>query len=1348
MYTLIAFASQWGSKFGGINAFNTDFLEHFSAAFNLQAKTICIVSSAEPEEIEAAKALSIDLIPLPYKSEAKHLTPQHGEAAVDELRKRNIEFSPDKTIWLGHDRITGAAANAAARKAGGDSALIHHMSYDHYESYAENAETANTKQNEQTQLFQQADIMLAVGPLLRDAAEDRINQSKPVHMLIPGLAEIETCPAPNTFTAFVSGRLTDDAARIKQGHLGIAAFAAAHSQARKQKANNRLAKQPKLLLRGVNFEPSNENAETELKQFAERYADGAVINLIALRYTEDRKALYDNLRGSSVAMMPSWHEGFGLVAWEAIAARVPLILSENSGVYQLLAEKHAGTEQGFVYSVDVRGSHTAPYFHDDDLYAVVNRLTEVAKDPAKARQKANTLHGLLGEHTWSACAEQAVEAFGWPIAKGSIPKNTSTPAIELSPDTSEQEILSDNNLLQMPQKLWCAGGSVTDSRLLRAEEAIVPFDPARQPELDKLDKWMADDLYPHAIRLITGAGGLGKTRLALEACRQRIDEGWHAGLLDSDLTDKELSSGWQTLKDQNKPMLIVIDYAETRQNHVLTLIKAMIEKPSAMPVRVLLVARDAGEWWDTLVARDAVCETLLCSYATSGPYVLSPLYQDKPQRQIAYQQALTAFSKALNVTAPNFTPDLGASHFDHPLYLQMAALLALHGEQAHTAKGLTKALLNHERRYWQNLFADSALANPVQLAQQLLTLATLAGGYTTAKEAFRNWLSTYENLVTEAEFNQLFDNLAPLYPGKQGMQAIRPDLLGEALIADSLSRITDSALLNTLLGATSNQTVHKHSLTVLARLTNQRTELDDTLIAGLRNNLIHCGTDFIEVAKGTPSQLPSLCARAFDQLQSTEKSQVSGVLTELIMEESIELTAFAHTVQKYLVEKSKAKLKNKPRSTTLLEKHYRALGNYAILLNRINDAQNAINNALQVLEITKKLARRNPGRYEADYATSLGNYANYLLNLGRHSDAVNYAKQALDYRQRHAQKNPERFEPEYAASLSNYASCLSNLGQYDEAKNHTKQALEIRQRFAQKNPDRFEPDYATSLSNYASHLSNLGQYDEAANHAKQALEIRQRFAQKNPDRFEPDYATSLSNYGNRLRDLGQQDEAANHDKQALEIHQRLAQNNPDRFEPDYATSLSNYANDLSDLGQYDEAVNHAKQALDIHQRLAHNCPARYSDELIDSTCSYSLFSWLHGIHIPLDLNELNTFLNDVPDHRKELMSLFRDFIIGCTTENSEEQFEIFNQVIKTWEHLNNTNQQHSQEYWLCASAWGATHAADLVRSSPWEFEWQQFHKQRLGNVPKTMLTISKRLEFDWPEVVNKNGKTKIPRKKY
>jgi glycosyltransferase involved in cell wall biosynthesis len=162
-------------------------------------------------------------------------------------------------------------------------------------------------------------------------------------MLISGLAEIDPQIAPNTFVAFLSGRLSDDAARIKQGQLGIAAFATAQRDARHEGRPDALRKQPKLLLRGVDFEgqlgesslSAQQDPETELKEFAEKYAQ-AVVNLHTLPYTDDRQQLYSELSRSSVALMRSWHEGFGLVAWEAIAAGVPLIVSEHSGVYRLL----------------------------------------------------------------------------------------------------------------------------------------------------------------------------------------------------------------------------------------------------------------------------------------------------------------------------------------------------------------------------------------------------------------------------------------------------------------------------------------------------------------------------------------------------------------------------------------------------------------------------------------------------------------------------------------------------------------------------------------------------------------------------------------------------------------------------------------------------------------------------------------------------------------------------------------------------------------------------------------------------------------------------------------------------
>jgi len=222
MHTLIAFATQWGSKYGGINSFNTDFLSAFGVAYNRSTQIVCIVASATQEEIDAVREnVNVHLVPLPYPPQDKLFSIAQAQTGIYELKQRNISFDldPDKTIWLGHDRITGAAANAAAKAAGGRSALIHHMSYDHYESYAENSNTAREKTQEQTALFQQADLVFAVGPLLRDALTDLLDNSKHVHMLIPGLAEISPRSTPKTFTAFLSGRFSDDATRIKQEHL-------------------------------------------------------------------------------------------------------------------------------------------------------------------------------------------------------------------------------------------------------------------------------------------------------------------------------------------------------------------------------------------------------------------------------------------------------------------------------------------------------------------------------------------------------------------------------------------------------------------------------------------------------------------------------------------------------------------------------------------------------------------------------------------------------------------------------------------------------------------------------------------------------------------------------------------------------------------------------------------------------------------------------------------------------------------------------------------------------------------------------------------------------------------------
>src|SRR5687767_8465890 len=102
MYTLIAFATQWGSKHGGINSFNADFLTNFGAAYHQGAEIVCIVPQHTPEAVDEAARANVRLLTLPYVPDAKWLDSSVSKPTVDLLKKSDISIDADQTIWLGH----------------------------------------------------------------------------------------------------------------------------------------------------------------------------------------------------------------------------------------------------------------------------------------------------------------------------------------------------------------------------------------------------------------------------------------------------------------------------------------------------------------------------------------------------------------------------------------------------------------------------------------------------------------------------------------------------------------------------------------------------------------------------------------------------------------------------------------------------------------------------------------------------------------------------------------------------------------------------------------------------------------------------------------------------------------------------------------------------------------------------------------------------------------------------------------------------------------------------------------------------------------------------------------------
>ena len=342
----------------------------------------------------------------------------------------------------------------------------------------------------------------------------------------------------------------------------------------------------------------------------------------------------------------------------------------------------------------------------------------------------------------------------------------------------------------------------------------------------------------------------------------------------------------------------------------------------------------------------------------------------------------------------------------------MAALLALHGERPVSPEGLTKALLNHEARYWRRLLVSFGGNEPERPAAKLLALATLAGGFATPKEARRYWVDAFGETLSNANVADLFHALAPLYPGRQGLQPVRPDLLGEALVAQELLRSEATDLLDAVFGHSATQTVRRHALTVLARLSTRRPELHETLVEALVGHFAHCAKEVVDLATETTGQLPKLAEIAFERLSPAIKNQLVGLLRPMLREDSVQLAALKCLVTGYVIKRWRQRQSNKALNVTDLASYAQALGSHAVALANVGSDDDALQCARESLDTFKKLVTIDRRRYDPDYATALNNYANRSGEMGQSEAALEHAKQALVISERLAKNRPARFEDE------------------------------------------------------------------------------------------------------------------------------------------------------------------------------------------------------------------------------------------------------------------------------------------------------------------------------------------------
>ncbi|MFF3002242.1 tetratricopeptide repeat protein [Kitasatospora sp. NPDC057940] len=757
---------------------------------------------------------------------------------------------------------------------------------------------------------------------------------------------------------------------------------------------------------------------------------------------------------------------------------------------------------------------------------------------------------------------------------------------------------------------------VTPAALLEAGRQTVPFH-GRDDLLAQLQAWCRQDGF--GSWLLHGPGGQGKTRLAHHLNRQLTVQGWtvlwpRAGARRDQLLE---------LRRATRPLLVVLDYAETRPEQLGALVEAAAEHPGTSPFKLLLLARTAGDWWQQAQVESRQAEELL---ATARTRRLTPLEDDPDRRTGHYRDAAHALATALptvpdmaghdwTAAAAALVPPLQLARDDtygNALTLHMTALADLL-DTARTepadrtgdedVQDVEDRLLGHEARYWRS----SATARGLTPALSRSTLETALAAAHLAGAADREHADLlWRRLPVLADQSrdrrdQVTAWLAALYPPTTGGSstssppwgALQPDRLAERHTGRTLE--TDPRLADHLLdGADDTQT--GQLLTVYSRAAAHPALRLDTQLTDLCVRRHDQLAQHI-VATATRTDHPQPLIDALDAV-TTRPDTPLDTLTTIY-------DRFPHASRRLATTATRLVLTITGRYRALAEANpdgylpdlAMSLNNLSIRLGDMGRREEGLTVIQEATDHYHALAEANPDAHLPDLARALNNLSNRLGDMGRRAEALAAIQEATDHYRTLAEANPNAHLPDLARALNNLSNRLGEVGQWEEGLTAIQEATGHYHALAEANPNAHLPDLATALNNLSNRLGEVGRQAEALAASQEAVTIRRALAEANPDAYVPDLATALNNLSMRLGDMGRRAEALAAIQEATGHYHALAEANPEAYLPDLARALNNLSISLGEVGRREEGLAVIREAVTIRRALTEANPNAHLPDL-------------------------------------------------------------------------------------------------------------------------------------------------------
>jgi tetratricopeptide (TPR) repeat protein len=679
--------------------------------------------------------------------------------------------------------------------------------------------------------------------------------------------------------------------------------------------------------------------------------------------------------------------------------------------------------------------------------------------------------------------------------------------------------------------------------LLRPDRATVPF-TGRGAELDELRAWRASE-PARAVRVLYGQAGVGKTRLALETAAEHRADGGESRLVP---VGEEADAIRATRATTAGRLLLVVDRAETRPG-LDKLLRSMRDDPG--PVRVLLIARTLGEWWDQLIS---ACDPAVSRLLTeTEPLQLTTGIGENASDVDLAKAAMPHFARALSVGAPRQVTVAAGDRRLPLLIVHAAALVALlrfHTYPVATLRVVLShdalgELLEHEAKYWLRSASAAGLPAGAVLVKHVLAASSLLGA--ASIEEASDIVARVPGLSGRpaAERLRWAQWLEELYPadayGPSGV--IQPEMVAETHVVGQLADDPDLAQ-SCLRGLSAERA--EHALAVLARA---RAHQDD---AGALAAPAH-RDDPAAPATPPPRTEPRSADRE-DTATSAHRAPPAGPAAKSAAPAAKSATGAAA---------------EPPRSSR---------------------PEDPATEYLEAVAAYRELADTNPGKYRADLATALTNLGLRLSELGRPDEALEAGQEALTIRRQLDETDRDGFRAELATCLVSLGIWYSELGHTDQALKAEQEAVSIRRELVATDPAGYRPDLAASLANLGITLSELGRPAAALSPVGEAVTIYRKLATADPGRYRPDLARCLANLGIRYAGLNRPAEALPPSAEAVTIRRELARVNPDRHRPDLARSLVNLGLRYCELGRATEAVPPGREAVGIYRELAAASP--------------------------------------------------------------------------------------------------------------------------------------------------------------